>query len=148
MVSTWTERVRYGAHVCPYFFMEWLCPVRSKLMCVFSWQTVYVLMWVVLCYWLTVTQWHHMATYTRVNIESGNGVLPDGIKSLTQPMLLKFGALRQSTKSNCKGVLKISIRKMRFKKTLALSFLHLSRENELSSLVALQLENDTTESVA
>ena len=39
--------------------------------------------------WCTVpilAQWHHMASLNMVNIDSGNGLLPDGTKQLPKPM--------------------------------------------------------------
>ena len=37
--------------------------------------------------WLIEAQWRHLATYSWVNIGSGNGLLPDGTKPLPEPML-------------------------------------------------------------
>ena len=36
---------------------------------------------------LVVAEWRHMATWIEVNTGSGNGLLPDGIKPLHEPML-------------------------------------------------------------
>ena len=38
-------------------------------------------------FFLIVAQWWDMATYTWVNIGSGNGLVPSGTKPLPEPML-------------------------------------------------------------
>ena len=39
---------------------------------------------------IIVCQWCHMATYIWVNIDSGNGLLPDSTKPLPEPMLIHY----------------------------------------------------------
>ena len=38
--------------------------------------------------WEIVAKWSHMTTELRVNIGSGNGLLPDGTKPLPEPILI------------------------------------------------------------
>ena len=80
-----------------------------------------------------------MGTYLWINIDSGNGLLPDGTKPLPEPMSTyhQWGSVaRTRLRPISQEMLKISIRKMNSKNTLMTLFSHLSWAKGLSGVIS------------
>ena len=43
-----------------------------------------------------MSEWRHVKMYILINIRSGNSLLTDGVKSITEPMLIRYFGIHPS----------------------------------------------------